>query len=53
MKIIEQTVVTTTDDRMHYEKESLGRIAVVPADVADQGKIRLGGAFRLPINKAD
>lgn len=52
MKTIEQTIATTAKDYLQGEKEPPGRIAAVPTDTVDQGKICLGGAFRLPVTKA-
>ena len=48
----QETKTSTKDNSRTCQKILSGKAATVSAEVADQDKIRLGGAFRLPTNKA-
>lgn len=52
MTSIQATGIATKADFQSSQKVPSGRPAAAAADVADKGKIRLGGAFRLPAKKA-
>lgn len=52
MASLQETAASSKDNDQSCQKAPSGNPAAVPAEVVDQGKIRLGGAFRLPANKA-